>query len=95
MPDTARPRTPLRRVGAVMALAEDEPAARIWINGVTEAEGVWVPLACLPATLHEDGATFDVYLDDGQPIETGAFAQQLNPRTWEPWTDEEVFLGKR
>lgn len=82
------PRHPKRRLGAVLTIGQNEPKARIWINGVTESEGVWVPLGVMPATLHHDGATFDVFLDDGQPIETGAYAQQLDPQTWEPWPDE-------
>lgn len=84
----AKPR-PLRRFGAVL----DRTGTRllVWINGVTPDEGEWIDERYLPATLHEEGATFDVWLYDDEPITHGAYTLQVSPTTGEPYTDDELF----
>ena len=80
---------PLRRIGAV--LDTDDARLLVWIPGVTAAGGEWLDKRYLPATLHDDEATFEVWLYDGEPIMRGAYTLQVSPTTGAPYTDEELF----
>ena len=80
--------TPLRRYGAVLAVNSQQ--VRLWVNGVTNPEGVEVDIPVhFPGWLLRAGATFDVRgVDTVHDLQDGTY--QYQPNSWADLAFEEV-----
>jgi hypothetical protein len=75
------------RIGVVHAVSGGR--LLIQVIGTTLSDGVWVePPPGLPAALCRPGATFDVLISDGAPLNEGQFFYQP-----ESWMDTETLLS--
>lgn len=79
-PAPAAVRSRLRRYGCILGV--DGHSVRVWVNGVTDPEGVDVELPPrLPGWMLRAGATFDVYgVDDADDLHAAEY--RFQPLSW-------------